>query len=551
MNNNEINQNDNLVPNNIGMNQRVNSVPSNTIMNQEVNTVQGNAVMNQTFNPILNNEQINMNNNTTPKSKKSNLKIILIILALIIIGVVVFFLLNKSKDNSSTSNLNSVFEPNKPIIVKNNGKYGYITSEGETMIEPQYNSATDFYGDYAVVSVDNSDPMIYNDVIYELIDKQGNVKITAESYYSPKYYSDFDLWLIDGALYDSKLNRTLDEGITIEYIDYEYFTFEDVNKNESGIMTYKGKKVFTIPETYIYVDISQNEYNEEDLYASVRTYGDNEKEVIISIKTGEILFTSEDVDDFNLYEVGNGIFQYYDSTLPDGYENRKYLYFIDNKLAYQTTDKVYDLEVYDYKNQILEIDYGYDYEELGKSQRIYYYDIKNKTMLEKRPSSSNSLDDLEINLTEQTYGFKEYSSSGKYGIMLGEKVIVPCEYDGIQYLDVNLFNYFKSKSKELVLLEKEGNLLLYDLKNSKTITTFNSSYINDYDNSTFIKYNIYENGEYMTKGYTVYNLLSGKSMNFELDNEISIGSNYIAVKKDNQKIYYNTDFKQIYVSKEI
>ena len=53
--------------------------------------------------------------------------------------------------------------------------------------------------------------------------------------------------------------------------------------------------------------------------------------------------------------------------------------------------------------------------------------------------------------------------------MSGDKVIVPCEYDDIEYLDINLFNYMKSKGKELVLLEKDRKLVLYNIKNSKYI----------------------------------------------------------------------------------
>lgn len=224
-----------------------------------------------------------------------------------------------------------------------------------------------------------------------------------------------------------------------------------------------------------------------------------------------------------------------------GYKNKKYLFFVNNKLAYQTNEYVYDLELIDYKNQILEIDYGYDYDELGKKQRRYYYDVKENKILEEMPFSISV--DLGIDLIEVSYGFKEYYSSGKYGLMSADEVIIPCEYDGIGYLNVDLFKYMKTHGKELVLLEKDNQSILYNIKNSKTITTFNSKYISDYDYSTFIKYKYTENG-YITT--VVYNLLSEKSMTFDKDDVISIGSNYITCEKNNKKIYYNTDFKEIY-----
>ena len=539
-NNNIVNQNYNHTPNN--------NISSPT-MNSNYNPTPNNNVINPNYNNIQNNNNgANVNYSNKLNNKNNSKKIMLILLVLILIGIGIFIFFKFFRDSNSTVDLNSIFDPNKPIVVKNDGKYGYITSEGKTMIEPQYKSANDFYGNYAIVSIDNPDTSAYNKTLYQIIDKKGNVKLTSDSYSGPKYYATYDIWVVDGVLYDSNLNRMLSEGINVEYIDYEYFEYTDSVKNESGIMTYKGKKIFTMPGTFISADISENEYNQEDLYASVKTYSDPEKEVVISLKTGDILFTSEDAENYYISEEDNGIFYYYNHTLDDGYKNRKYLFFINNKLAYQTTEVVDDVEVYDYQNQILEIDYGYNYETLGKTQRRYYYDVKNKKMLTEKPSSSTT--NLELDLIEQAYGFKEYSNSGKYGLMSGNKVIVPCEYDDIEYLDINVFNYMKSKGKELVLLEKDKTLVLYNLKNSKTITTFNSSYIYDYDDSTFIKFSLYAEDGYATTGYTVYNLLSGKSMNFEKNDEISIGSNYVTHKKDGKTTYYNTDFKQIYIATE-
>lgn len=503
----------------------------------------------QPVQPQMNTGYTKQSVQSTP-TKKENKKILLILSIIAIIGIGIFGYFKFFRNNSKAADLNAIFDPNKPIVVKNSGKYGYITSEGKTMIEPQYKGANDFYGNYAVVSIDNPDTNAYNKTLYQIIDKKGNVKLTSNSYSRPEYYSTYDIWVVDGVLYDSKLNRMLSEGIKVDYIAYEYFEYRDTVKNESGIMTYKGKKIFTIPGTSISADISENEYNKDDLYATVKTYSDPEKEVVISLKTGDILFTSEDAESYYISEEENGLFYYYNHKLDDGYKNRKFLFFINNKLAYQTTEVVYEVEVYDYQNQILEIDYGYDYKTLGKTQRRYYYDVKNKKMLEKKPSTSTSTTDLKLDLIERTYGFKEYSSSGKYGLMAGEKVIVPCEYDDIEYLDINVFNYMKSKGKELILLEKDRNLVLYNLKNSKAITTFNSSYVYDYDDSTFIKVSLYEEDGYTTKGYTVYNLLTGKSMDFSKKDDISIGSNYITIKKDGKKIYYNTNFKQIYEATE-
>ena len=461
--------------------------------------------LNNNMNNNLNNidvNTINSNSNDLKKKKGINKKIILIVMSAIILGIVGFLLLNSFKKNSSLSLGNSFYDPNKPIVIEKNGRYGYINSQGKIIIEPKYISVNEFNGEYAVVSVDNPEEEDPNEVLYKIIDTNGNIKLTSDYVFEPKYYPEYDVWLIDEMLYDSKLNSIFSEEVKLSHINYGYFEYNDYENDESAIITYKGEKIFTNQTPYLLADISENEYNQEDLYASVLMANDPEKEIIVSLKTGDILFSLENAEKYNIMEKENGIFLIYDK---DHIEYDNYLFFINNKLAYKTTEEVYEVEVYDYQNQILEIDYGYDYEELGKEQRMYYYDVKNNKMLEKKPTVS--VEDLETILIEKYYGFKEYIDSGKYGIMSGEKLIVPCEYDNIEYLDIKLHNYMKSKGKELVLLEKDKKTTLYNLNDSKEIITFNSNTVYSDDSSIFIE-------SYLGKenGTMIYNLLSNKTI---------------------------------------
>ena len=90
------------------------------------------------------------NNEITPEPQKNNkgIIILLILVLVAIIGVGGFFVFKSFRSDKTKVDLNSIFDPNKPIIVKNNGKYGYITSEGKIMIEPQYINANAFFDDY-------------------------------------------------------------------------------------------------------------------------------------------------------------------------------------------------------------------------------------------------------------------------------------------------------------------------------------------------------------------------------------------------------------------
>lgn len=94
---------------------------------------------------------------------------------------------------------------------------------------------------------------------------------------------------------------------------------------------------------------------------------------------------------------------------------------------------------------------------------------------------------------------------------------------------------------ELILAKTNDTYNIINLKNKKTIFSFKSSNIDSYSYSTFVKATLSDSEE-----TSVYNLLTGKSMNFDSDSQVSIYSNYIIVTKNNTKTYYNTKFAEIY-----
>lgn len=494
---------------------------------------------------VSNYNEINSNyiNKNQKNKKKNSKKIFLVILVISLIFLIVgFYCFKRDNGINQTANLNSIFDPNRPIVIKKDQMYGYITSEGKMMIEPKYKSASSFNGNYAVVTIDSPEAITPEKFIYQIIDKKGNVMNTSKSYLEPKYYQEFDVWIINDILYDSNLKQISANGIEVSYISDGYFEYTDEEKGESGIINYKGKTIFTCKSPNIYVDISENVNSKDDLFALVSQ--SDEQEFIISLKTGKIIYTIEDTENYHLYADDDNIF----TESNNDYEVEKYLFFSDGKLAYQTSDELYDFEIYDYYNKILELDYGDGFESLGKSHRLYYYDAKNQQLLTEPPSQAKSNYELNIDLIELTYGYKKFSSSGKYGLMADNKVVVPCEYSDIDFLNSNLFNYMKSKQQELIFLEKDQTTLLMNLKNQKIITTFNSTYVYDHKDSTFLEAEIYDN--YSIESYYIYNLLSGKSISLNKNDIYSIYSNYITITKDNQKIYYNTELEQIYVEDE-
>jgi len=470
-----------------------------------------------------------------PRNKK---KIILIIVGILIIflGVILFFYLKDNFFGNNEINLKYVFDPDKPIVIKDGEEYGYITSDGEELIEPKFIYAGSFYGDYAVVKVDNpDDDDTYFTEIYQIIDRKGNMQLEEPSYTEPTYISECDRWIINSELYNNKLDKVLDNDVIVSYIKDGYFSFNNFVTSTSGIIDKNGKEKFTWEGTLTDVDITENPID-NNTYAKLSDYG--EREVIINLKNGKVVYTLENPERYYMYATEDGIFEITDR---DDYSISKYIYIEDNKLAYEA--EVENLSFYDYENKILKLDYGYDYDNWDYNYK--YYDLKNKKMLEEEPSKSESEDDDELNIMENTYGFKTYSCEYKYGLKKDEESILPCQYNDIEMLNYNLYSYMKSEhNKELVLLEKEEKTILYDLKEGKGIKTFDSDYVYDTENSTFLKINTYDEN-YKTIS-TIYNILTGESKTFNVDDKINIYSNYIVIEKDEKDFYYNTKLEKIY-----
>ena len=471
----------------------------------------------------------------TPK-KGMNKKILIPIIAVAAVALIVVALLVVPKffGGSGADELAKakiVLDTDRPIPIEEDGKYGFISSKGKVIIEPKYESVGDFYGDYAVVAVESDDDIW--DYQYQVINQKGKEQLKEAVYLEPEYYPEYGIWVIDGKLYNEKLKQTSAEGEEIDYIGQGYLTYSNMDKNKSGIMTSSGKKIWSWDGWSIDASISENEYGDDDLYATVNSYLDDEQEVIVSLKKKKIVYELEDRENHNIMEEDNGIFEIYNTNT---YDTHTYLYFCNGKLAYESKDsKLEGIEIYDYEKQIIQLYYGYD-------EDYKYYDAKKGKEVDK--STLEEKDEYEDeDLYELKYGFKPFESSYKYGIISGDQILVQSKYEDVHFLEYNIFLYMKEvKNKELVLFETEKEMILMNVKNQKEIAKFDADYVGMYSSSSFLKFSHY----YETDKYIVYNLITGEQKEFDRDVEIELGSNYITVEDDDKITYYNTKLESIY-----
>lgn len=452
------------------------------------------------------------------KELLKNKNVIIAIVGVIVAVIAIFIGFKMFSKSDEEVLIARIFDTEKPISIKKDGKYGYINTKGKVIIEPAYKVANDFYGEFAAVKTEDDK--------YQIINRKGDVKATSESLYGIKYIAESDAWLVDGVLYNGNMKRVTKEGIVVDYDSYNggYLTFLDANKKTMGVMTSAGKKTFEIPVTeggYLGLDLSENEFELEDSYC--RVVVDNEKYAIINCKTGKVVYDLSEkyisVDDNNIFSIKDG--DYRADTLET-------IYIENDKVSYKVEK---DIELSYYSAGILRI----EDDSKSYSERYTYYNLKDKTTSDKKPSTE--ITDAWQLLT----GFTVYECNSKYGLMKDEKVILSCEWDDVETLSTSLYKFLQSEGKNYILLEKDDKTNLYDMKKKKVIATFNASYVSDYSDSTFIKYTDDETDEII-----VYNLLTGKSLKFEKGTTVTVYSNYVTAEKDDKVSYYNVKTQMIY-----
>lgn len=460
-----------------------------------------------------------MDENLKQKVKKV-LPIIIALIVILIIITTLFFTFGRKNDGKI---IGLTFDSNKPIPVNQNELYGYISaSNGKEIIPAKYTVANPFYGDYAIVTLKED-----GNTKYCIINKKGEVKLSSLT--SIKYITEYGLYIVDNMLYNQNLKALTDDNVKVSYKGLGYSSYIKYNKDnkaiEGGVLNNSGKKVYSYKfkdsEEFFSCTISEADERLEEEYAKINV--DNKKYAIINLKNGKVVY---DYTDKSILVDNDNIF-----TISSDDNQKSIICLAKNKIAYETSDNI-EISYYDIDNKILQIyDSTKDY-----SNRYSYYDLKSNNILSEKPAKETS------NAIESLTGYKSFSSNNKHGVMKGDKTILSCEYDDIEFLSPTTFNFIKSKTrKELVLAKKDGIYELINLKNKKSIFSFKASSVDLYSQSTFVKAKLSDSRETY-----VYNMLTGKSMSFDSDSQVSVFSNYIIVTKNNTKTYYNTNLKEIY-----
>lgn len=459
--------------------------------------------------------------------------ILAIVILILIIGIFIF---TKKDSNRKNELLFYIFDEEKPVIIKKDGKYGYVNLDGELLIQPVFESAEPFYKDHALVSTLEDE-----EEKYKIIDKKGEIVLDANGANRPRYFSEYDVWLIDNKLYSKDLEKVFEDDYHMNYLNLGYFSYQDNTSSSSGIIDYKGNKVFSWDENYISVDISKIEYVDAEYYASISNY--EERESIIDLQNGKEIFTLEDPKNQYLEVEDDNIFRVIDRS--DSYKTIKWIYVKDGKIVYETGDEIYDITIDDFDEDILKLDYGVNFETQGKNERYEYYSVKDKKFMNESYGKEESTN--KNSWMEKIYGYRTYTCSGLAGIMSKTNVLLDCTHSNVKFLNKLAYNYmFEYHNSPLAIVEKDTDVFIFDMKKGETLESFEVASLKEIDESTFVHITSFEDDGFTRRGYIVYNLITHESKELPVTAEIEIFSNYITIEEDDKKVYYDTNLKKFY-----
>ena len=452
---------------------------------------------------------------------KKNIKIIIGISLVLVLIIASYILFIKPRKDNSTKNIKDSFESNSLIAVKKNGLYGYINDSGKVVIEPTYIGAKDFSEDYAIVEI-QTDGKKKN----AIIDKTGKVLVTTDDKIIKNTISGY--WLVGKKLYDDKIKPVLgDEFVEVNYFGMStptYYSYIDKKNKQAGIVNPYGKITYTHnldDNVYtVFVGVKSNYDYIKENYCTV-SLGAKEY-ALVNCDTGKTII---DYTDKIISASGNNIFITYNEN------DALVKYYIQNDKIVYTANEGEDISA---KN---DREFGY-IKFSGDTTSYYLYNEKkmvSELPLQQEVDYGSSPWEI-YTKTKLTY------CENGVGIKKGDKEILPCIWDGVDYLDINLYTYLKSIGKNYILPIKDGKLNIYDLDNKKVVDTLNTKRIDTNANSVIVSYI-----DSLTSQKVLYNIKTGKSM--KLNNSSiypTFMPNYFYIIDDKSVIYYNNDFKKIY-----
>lgn len=496
-------------------NQPVNDAPSNVINSiPEVN-----ADTQMTIDATL--DRINgVKKESFFKKNKKLVIIIGIILILAIIGGGYLLFFGKS-DKEKT--LVEKYSDDRPIIIFENSNYGYIDSDGKVLVKPEYDVALEYNGDYTFAYKYSSE------YTGDILDKNGKVYKTV-GIFDVDVDEEYGNWIIENQLYNINMKKlTNEEDLNLSFVGNGYVFFIKYGE-KFGLMNSKGKVLFSLKDEGNILDISASDSSvfAKDDYC-VLSYED--KSSIVNCKNGKEIVS---YDNSSVYSESAGAFKI---NFSDSKKD-KVIYIYEDKIIFEVDD---DSVIVDLEENYVSIDqYTKDDDE-----EYTYIIIDTGEIVKTAPTYKNGK--LKT-AWEENYGYDvepcddddNYYYYPRYKIKNGKKEVLSCDYQLQDIPSDELFEYLNMKGISVVLAYKGDKSYLINLKDGKSITTFEDKYADFSNKGPFV---FAEEDDKLI----IYNIVNNKSITIDYPDSLYSGTNYIQITdKDDKVTYYNSDLEKIY-----
>lgn len=415
----------------------------------------------------------------------------------------------------------SIYDDDYPILASNDdGKYGYINSKGDFIINAEYNFASDFNGNYAYVE-DEFGAYLINTKGKEILN------LDQSTYSEVRYYDKYNIWIINGKLYNNDLKSLTAKEEKVEYIDFGFSKLINYVTGDSYIIDKDGKKIYLMDDDEADVEITYSKNDDENYYASVCKNGKIGK--IVSLQTGEVLYEipKEFINDF---EISSNSLNYYNIKLASGFDAKeKYIFINNEKIAYETEDD----EILSY--------YSDNYILIENYDNKKYINLDTNEIINEEP-----VNDIK---SRKDYSIVSCNTDKtKRTLIFKNNIISSCEYDFIVGFDDDLYDYIKNKNgKNLIYARNDKNAYVLDMNTKTVVREFDASKrVFDFS----IKYDTFILTEEGYNTVTAYNMITEKTLNITGASQFKTGSNYMLAASSNESTIFNNNLSSIYEKKK-
>lgn len=408
----------------------------------------------------------------------------------------------------------------KPLAVRQNGRFGFMNIHGQMIIDPKYTWAGEFYGDFVEVKTETE---------HLMINRKGETALTLDIGAVVNIDTRYGVWFIGDKMYDVNLKLLNDDTKpSLTYKQKGIYTY----KNESGNIVISSLKnqssdIYTC-QSACSVSVSNAPDFVPDTYIIVNeTAGETSHNKIFNAQTKAEVFSSQNqllvVKDKN--QVAKSV---------NG--NEELMYLTGDKVAYSSAD---NFEVYDQIKHVVKVSNA---DEKTAAQYPFAYintDTDETTYL--APVMGSTLTAFDQSLDVQT--------CGKNGIGIGKNGgAIKCDWLSLTTPSMNVMEYLKSQRRLIIVGRTAAGQEFYNVRTDERYDQFEHISISSSNDELFV----------MTKSegqWFVYSLVSGKYVSIpnvlmnsftNLPNGIKVYPSYFTVETKTSMTYYNHDMDSFY-----